>query len=210
VLFGEYFKMNSRYAAFNVSLLIVLCCTVGKTYAQQTNDDFKLQLKKSLNMKGAKPELMPMPKNQQLQIKPNKQNDEVLEVSPTTKLPSKYDRIQTLNPVSPEERVKIEMSYTNKDYNSQLARSSIDYSDGKVHAVPDARDIHQFTQNTRNDYGLGVYADEDSPEFMRKIRNKVTPVYRDIDLDPIRTIQRIKARNRQKKVDEILKAYNQK
>jgi len=202
--------MNNHFVVYKLFMLITLCSVTGNVYSQHTNNEFKLQLKKSLNGTNIKPELRQLPKSQPLQVRPLIEESEVLKVSPTTKLPSRYDNIQTLNPVSPEEIVNMNLRYTNKDYKSQLARSSIDYSDGKVHAIPDARSITQSAQYTRNDYGLGVYADEDSPEFMRKIRNKVTPIYRDIDLDPIRTIQRIKSRNRQKKVDVILKAYDQK
>ncbi|MDD2244010.1 MAG: hypothetical protein VB024_05145 [Dysgonamonadaceae bacterium] len=202
--------MNNHFVVHKLFILITLCSVTGNVYAQHTNDEFKLQLKKSLGGTITKPELNQLPKSKALQIRPLNEESEVLKVSPTTKLPTRYDKIQTINQVSPEEIVDIELNYTNKDYKSQLARTSIDYSDGKVQAIPDARSITQSAQYTRNDYGLGVYADEDSPEFMRKIRNKVTPIYRDLDLDPIRTIQRIKSRNRQKKVDVILKAYDQK
>ncbi|MDK2969355.1 MAG: hypothetical protein PWQ65_458, partial [Bacteroidota bacterium] len=134
------------------------------------------------------------------------QSSEVLKVSPTTKLPPRYDNVISNWPVTPEEIVKTEKDIAEKARipgSSQPDRAAIDYSDGKIHPFPDARSISQFTQHTRNDYDLGIYADEDSPEWMRTLRNFITPRYRDIDLDPVRNIQRYKARKHKEQVDKI-------
>lgn len=171
--------------------------------AQQVGDEFKKQLKQSLKS----PEIIirNTPKYSSLEIEQNP--TEKLQVSPTTQLPSIYNHLKG-GYSDMIQRFKLDFTVTNKDLTSQLARTTIDYSDGKVHAIPDARSIMQMTNYTRNDFGLGFYADEDSPEWLKKLRNKFTPQYRNIDLDPIRTIQAIKARKRKEAVDKILKAYN--
>lgn len=170
--------------------------------AQQIGDEFKKQLKQSLKS----PEIIirNTPKYSPLEIEQNP--TEKLQVSPTTQLPSIYNHLKG-EYSDMVQRFKPDFTVTGKDLTSHLARSAIDYSDGKVHAIPDARSITQMTNYTRNDFGLGFYADEDSPEWMKKLRNILTPQYRNIDLDPVRTIQAIKARKRKEAVDKILKAY---
>jgi len=42
---------------------------------------------------------------------------------------------------------------------------------------------------------------------MRTMRNFITPRYRDIDLDPVRNIQRYKAKKHKEQVDKIKRAY---
>ncbi len=179
-----------------------IATTLSKSYAQEFNDELKKKLRQSLDV----PDRQPPHRHQAINITP-KENQEVLKVSPTTKLPTKFDRIELLEPIPPEQRVHIELEVTNIDTKSQLARSAINYSNGRVHAIPDARSISQSAQYTRNDYGVGFYADEDSPDWLRKLRNKHTPQYRDIDLDPVRYFQRLKAKKRKEQVDRIKKVY---
>lgn len=154
--------------------------------AQEFNDEMKKKLRESLIMPEQKP-LQHEPQKS-IQLFPH-QNKEVLKVSPSTKLPTRFDRFQTLYP--PEDyEVNLSFSVTNQNNKSQVDRSKIDYSKGKPDPVPDARSITQWAQNTRGDYGTGV----------------AIPVG---DIDPVRAIQRYKARKRKEKVDMILKAYGQ-
>ena len=165
----------------------------------------KKKLRESLIMPETKP-LQPQPQKP-IQLRPN-QNDEVLKVSPTTKLPTRLDRIQILHHPEEKYEIRLNLSYTNASKN-QLERSKIDYSQGKVNLVPDARSITQWVQYTRGDYGLGFYVDDDAADWVKTVRNVTTPPYSGFDLDPVRAIQRYKARKRQEKVDRILKAYGQ-
>ena len=175
-------------------------------HAQYTGDDFKRSLKNSIHAadnQSVESEL----KYQLFQVRQN--SNDVLQVSPTTKLPSKFDKIELNEPILPIDRIHLDLNVTNINSESQLERSSIDYSDGKVHEIPDARSVSQSVQHTRNDYGLGVYADKDSPEWLMKLRNKTSCVYRDIDLDPIRFFRRLRAQKHKIQVDKIKKVYNQ-
>jgi hypothetical protein len=178
-----------------------------ETDAQQTNEDFKYRLKESIKNSG----LNSGPKLQyQNPQQSQNQNSGVLKVSPTTKLPTRYDNVISNWPVTPEEIAKTEKEIAEKARipgSSQPDRAAINYSDGKIHPVPDARSISQFTQHTRDDYDLGLYADDDSPEWMRSLRNYITPRYRNIDLDPVRNIQRYKAKKHKEQVDKIKQAY---
>lgn len=197
--------MNNHTSLYCFVLVATLFLVAENTHAQSINDEFKQKLKQSL--KSNDPHLKPELKHQPFQVQQDQKD--VLKVSPTTKLPSQFDKIELLEPLVPEQRIHINLNVTNIDTESQLARSSIDYSTGKVHEIPDSRSKLQWMQYTRNDYGLGIYADEDSPEWLRIIRNKTTPRYRNIDLDPIRYFQRRKARKHKEQVDKIKKVYEQ-
>lgn len=193
-------------------MLFFLCIAgsaVSKIWAQEFNDEMKKKLRQSLIVPEQKPlQYQPSP----IKIRPQ-QNQEVLKVSPTTKLPTVYDRAVTNQVVKPEEisRVEKEIGEIAKrvDDASQPARAAINYSDGKVHPIPDGASRLQWAQHTRNDYDLGIYTDESSAEWLVRLRNRITPRYRNIDLDPVRTIQNIKARKRKEKVNKIKKAYGQ-
>ncbi len=169
--------------------------------AQETSDAFKLELRESLLPPIEKSELKLHP----LRIKQWQNSDKPLTVSPNTKLPTKFDRIIIHDPALWKEKVKINLNVTNRDI-SQNGRSKIDYSNGKVHAIPDARSITQFCQHTTGD-PLGVYADSDSPPWLKFLRNHSNPQYQDIDLDPIRTLERHRAKKRKQKWEKIFKHY---
>lgn len=126
-------------------------------------------------------------KHQPLQIQ--QYEKEVLKISPDTKLPTIFNRIELLKPVMPEKEIHIEMEVTNLE-KSQVEKSKIDYSKGKLNAIPDARSIQQWIQYTGGSSGTGAS-------------------FNNLDLDPIRAIQRHNAKQRKKKVDKILKAYGQ-
>ena len=141
-----------------------------------------------------------------IKIRPQ-QNDEVLKVSPTTKLPTKFDRIEIMNPPEKYE-IHLNLNVTNTS-TSQIDRATIDYSTGKYNAVPDARSITQWVQYTRGDYGTGFYIGEGSADWLYQLRKITTPPYSGFDADPVRAIQNRKARKRKEKVDRIKKAYGQ-
>lgn len=120
------------------------------TKAQELNDEFKKKLRQSL--------LESEMKHSQQMHQPNQtkfqQTDEVLRVSPTTKLPTRLDRFLDV---------------------SQLKLKDINIDLGVTNA---------------------------------KIRYKIIPAQtKGSDFDPVRAIQRHKARKRQNKVDKIIKAY---
>ena len=184
----------------------VFLVAADNIHAQSIDDEFKRQLKQSLITDGpmGKPELKKDP------FKIRQDRKEVLKVSPTPKLPTQYDRVELLEPESPEEKIHLNLEYTNPK-TDQLSRSAYDYSTGKVIPIPDTNSKIQQGLNTRNDYGIGLYIDEESaPEWLRKIRNITTPGYSGFDVDPVRAIQRHKAAKRQEKINKILKVYDMK
>lgn len=120
------------------------------TKAQDMNDEFKKKLRQSL--------VKPNMKQSQQMHQPNqtkfRQNDEVLKVSPTTKLPTRLNRFIDISQLEVKE-IDIDLRVTN------------------------AKTIH-----------------------------KIIPAQtKGSDFDPVRAIQRHKARKRQDKVDKILKVY---
>ncbi|WP_294080925.1 hypothetical protein [Proteiniphilum sp. UBA5384] len=109
------------------SCLIPLCIVFGvialKLNAQDLNDEMKKRLRQSLippeNL-SVNPQFQYTP-----QILPN-QDNEVLKVSPTTKLPTKLDRIRILNP--PEKyKIYINTTVTNAPPINQLPAGSVRY-----------------------------------------------------------------------------------
>lgn len=202
----QYFMTNHGISIYYILLSVAFLLVTPLLHAQHTNDDFKRNLRKSLQAPEA-PNIKSELKYQPFQVQQN--NTEILEVSPTTKLPTRYDKVELHELIPPIEKLQIDLNVTNVDNRSQLGRSAIDYSDGKVHAIPDARSISQSVQHTRNDYGLGFYADDSSAEWLIKLRNRTSRVHRDIDLDPVRFFQRKKAEKHRKQVEKIKKVYNQ-
>ncbi len=175
--------MNASNYTGAILLIAILAVSTGNMQAQQAEKDgFKLKLKQSLrdNLHELNPEL----KYQRIEPKPLK--EEVLKVSPSTKLPTKFDRIETLNPSPPEERVHLNLNVTNLP-NDQVSKSSYDYSRGGVIPIPDPHSKSQWTQ-----YSSG------------------SGITKGFDADPVRAIQNIKARKRKEKIDRIKKAYEQK
>lgn len=141
--------------------------------AQEFNEEMKRKLRESL----ITPELNPSKqKIAPVELQPLQKQDEVLKVSPTTKLPTRFDRFELLQPISPEKQVHINLNVTN-------ALPLNVRSPGSVTPVFDGKQIH-----IRSNAG-----------------EVVKPSGR--DLDPVRAIQRHKARKRQEKVNKIIKAY---
>lgn len=191
-------------ATLSFLFCLLLICIATEANAQEFNDEMKRKLRESLitpDLNPSKQKIAPV------QIRPQQSNpDDVLKVSPTTKLPTRFDRIEILHPLPPEAELSISLDVTNIG-TSQADRSKIDYSTGKVQAVPDARSITQWVQNTRNDYGVGIHLEGDAPEWLKKIAKFINPNTKGIDIDPVRAVQRHKAKKRQEKVNNIIKAY---
>lgn len=190
-------KKQQTYCTF---LMMTFFCA-SSLFAQETSDAFKLKLRESLLPPNEKTELKHYP----IKIKQWQNNKKPLTVSPDTKLPTKFDRIKIYELLLPEEKINISLNVTNRNM-SQNERSGIDYSAGKVHPIPDARSITQFCQYTTGDL-LGVYADSNSPQWLKSLRNHSNPRYQDRDLDPIRMIERRKAAKRKQKWNMIFKHY---
>lgn len=153
--------------------------------AQEFNDEMKRNLRQSL--------LVPEQKRQQ-QLRPSleiapRYDKERLKISPTTKLPTKFDRIQLLHP--PEKyKIYINPTVTNPG-RYQSDKAAIDCSTGKYHAVPDAGSISQWIQYTGGNYATGSSSGKG------------------FDADPIRAVQNRKARKRKEAVRKIKKIYGQ-
>lgn len=133
---------------FLLSGIFMSVASIAK--AQEMNDEFKKQLRQSL--------LQPDMKHAQQMYQPNQtkfqQPDEVLRVSPTTKLPTRLDRFLDVNKLELKE-IDIDLGVTNA-----------------------------------------------------KTRHTIIPAQtKGNDFDPVRAIQRHKARKRQQKVDKIIKVY---
>lgn len=153
---------------------------VSELNAQEFNDEMKKKLRQSLIMPAQKPSQHKLQQPIKIQAQ---QNQEVLKISPTTKLPTKFDMIQILHP--PEEyEIHLDLNVTNVKRSPVTDKT--DYSTGKFTPIPDARSISQWTQYTGQGAGASINVG---------------------DIDPVRAVQRHKARKRKEKVDRIKKAY---
>ena len=120
------------------------------TKAQDMNDEFKKKLRQSL----LKPDMKHSQQMHQSNQTKLQQNDEVLRVSPTTRLPTRLDRFINISPLELK-KININLGVTNA-----------------------------------------------------KTTHKAIPAQTcGSDFDPVRAIQRHKARKRQEKVDKIIKVY---
>jgi hypothetical protein len=170
-------------------LLIVLLASIAlKLNAQDFNEEFRRRLRQEM----IQPEIRPLPQQQQptfnRPLPQQQQQQEILRVSPTTRLPTRYDRIQTIH--QPEQfRVNINLNYTNED-RSQVARSRIDYATGSFNPIPDSRSIAQQAQN-----GIGA---------SRGIGGGSINVG---TLDPVRAINNRRAGRRAARLDTILREF---
>lgn len=154
---------------FILSVLFLLMASV--TEAQEMKDEFKRQLRESLlNSEMESSQQMHQPRERRFH-----QRDEILRVSPTTKLPTRLDRILKIGKMK-EEEIQIDLNVAKRQPMNIRPRGSVKYEfDGKqMHIRSNAGEV-------------------------------VTPSGQ--DLDPVRAIQRHKARKRQQKVDKIMQAY---
>jgi hypothetical protein len=199
-------------------LLMALFASVAlKLNAQDFNEEFRRRLRQEM----IQPEIRPLPQQQQptfnRPLPQQPQQQEVLRVSPTTTLPTKYDRVQTVH--QPEQfRVNINLNYTNED-RSQVARSRIDYSTGTHNPIPNIRSTAQFVQNAgfspNSVMGGGgqtinnrnIYYDENSPEWVQKLGKRVNNRGTYDTLDPVRIINNRRARRRAARLDTILQEF---
>lgn len=111
----------------NASCLIPLCVVFGlivtELNAQDLNDEMKKRLRHSIILPEKQPEHTLLHHTPQLLPK---QDNDILKVSPFSKLPTKGDRIQLLHP--PEEyQIHIYTTVTNSTPINQLPRGSVRY-----------------------------------------------------------------------------------
>lgn len=123
-----------------------------------------------------------------IQLLPN-QKDEVLKVSPTTKLPTKFDRFILLNPVSPEEQINLHTDW--KNINPE-----------ETHILNEL-------------FGEGTYDPDiwdDAPRSVKKVKKILGIIFGGdgFEADPVRAYQARKAAKRQIKVNNVLNAYGMK
>lgn len=110
----------------NTSCLIIVCIIFGliavEVNAQDLQDEMKRRIRQSINTPEKQPGLQSLPLN--YRTKPAR--DEILKVSPFTRLPTRGDRIQILH--SPEEyEIHICMTVTNSTPINQLPPGSVRY-----------------------------------------------------------------------------------
>ncbi len=110
----------------NTSCLIIVCIIFGliavEVNAQDLRDEMKRRIRQSINTPEKQPGLQSLPLN--YRTKPAQ--DEILKVSPFTRLPTRGDRIQILH--SPEEyEIHICMTVTNSTPINQLPPGSVRY-----------------------------------------------------------------------------------
>lgn len=111
----------------NVSIFVPLCLFIGLFVAKVNAQDFNDEMKKSLRRSLITPEnrAKHYPQQQANQILP-KTNLDVLKVSPTTRLPTRSDRIQVLYP--PEKyKIHLNLQPTNSTPINQLPAGSVKY-----------------------------------------------------------------------------------
>lgn len=145
--------------------------------AQTVTDDFKKQLKQNIRKE--------IEFENQLKYKiiapVRNKEDQILSVSPNTKLPGRYDKFFDIPPMLIS---NISMVVTNSKKN---ILGENDYTVGKVLEVPNSQSIMQSAHYTK---GTGASIEVG-------------------DIDPVRAYQRYKARKRKAKVNRIKRAYGQ-
>ncbi|MDR1517282.1 MAG: hypothetical protein LBS52_04160 [Dysgonamonadaceae bacterium] len=195
--------MDNYKSTTIVLLMAIAIFSSQEMMSQQTGDDLKMKLRQSL--KSDFPNLKPELKYQPQQIETD--NDKVLKVSPTTKLPTKYDDLLNI-PLPPElKEIKINMNVTNR--NVGPVNKKFDYSTGKLNLIPDARSTYQFV-NSGTSSG---YTDGGAGSSIGGVSIGGTSSGAGFsisgDLDPVRAIQQYKRAKRQKKINRIKQAYGQ-
>jgi len=158
--------------SYSFVLSVLFISMISVTNAQEMKNELKRKLRESLlNSKMQR-------SNQQYPSQNNlHQNQDVLKVSPTTKLPTKLNRFLIIDNVK-ENEIHINLNVTNSIPINMRPPGSVKYEfDGKK-------------MHIRSNAGEMV-----KPSGY--------------DFDPVRAIQRHKARKRQEKIDKILKAYGE-
>lgn len=172
--------MKHDEVKYCILVAVIVLITSENMHAQTVTDDFKKQLKSNLRKE------INFERDFHYQaITPTlNEKDEILTVSPTTKLPNRYDKIFNIPPkLTPNICMKVTSSK-----NNMLGEN--DYFTGKVIAIPNSQSIMQSAHYTRGDKSEGL-----------SISN--------LDLDPVRAYQDYKARKRKVKVNRIKRAYGQ-
>lgn len=114
--------MNKYYCLISFCVFFGLFITELK--AQDFNDEMKKRLRQSIIMPEKLPEHQPLQRTPQLL--PEQDNNNVLKVSPFTKLPTRGDRIKILHPPD-EYKIHISTTVTNSAPINQLPRGSVRY-----------------------------------------------------------------------------------
>lgn len=104
-------------------MCIVFGLIVTELNAQDLNDEMKKRLRKSIMAPEKQPGRQPLQRASRLL--PEQDND-ILKVSPFTKLPTKGDRIQILHPLE-EYQIHINTTVTNSTPINQLPPGSVRY-----------------------------------------------------------------------------------
>ena len=123
--------MNTNRCSGIIIFAAMIAVSTQKSYAQEHETK---QLLRNAQREHFKTEMRP----QKIEIKPLQH--EVLKVSPFTKLPQKFDRIETLNSTPPETRVNLNISVTDQP------NGNYDYSREHIKPIPDPRSKAQWIQ----------------------------------------------------------------
>ena len=163
-------NLHSITHIFCVSILFIFTSSVTK--AQEMNDELKKKLRQSLLNSEMEPsQQMYQPNHRRFQ-----QEDEILRVSPTTKLPTKLDRFLNMGKMKEEEEEEVNSNVFKAQPMNIRPRGSVRY---------------EFNGNR-------MHIRSNAGEVVKPSGH---------DFDPVRAIQRYKAKKRQQKVDKIMKAY---
>lgn len=164
-------NINLHRNTYNFYLSIIFISMGSITMAQEMKDEFKRKLRES----PFNSEMQPSQHIHQPTLRRFHLRDEILRVSPTTKLPTRLDRILKIGKVKVKE-IQIDLNATKVQPMNIRPYGSVKYEfDGKQ-------------MHIRSNAGEVVNPSEQ-------------------DFDPVRAIQRHKARKRQRKVDEIIRIY---
>lgn len=163
--------------------IVLFVSVVSELQAQDFNEELRRQLREEM----VRPNIQPQHQQLPSQMRPHRQEQpEVLRVSPTTRLPTRFDRIQTLR--TPEELVPTINFDALREVRSQVDESVVDYSTGTFNPPLDPRSIAQFAQG-------GIGAD--------RILGGSGVVIDGLDFDPVRAIQARQHRRRQARLDAL-------
>jgi hypothetical protein len=179
--------MNIRFGCF--FLTAILASAVSKLNAQEFNEELGRQLIRQ----AIQPEIRHPQQLQPIQNQPKQQQQpEILRISPTTRLPSKYDRIQTLH--QPQEwQPNVSLHITNAPPINMRPPGSVDFVfDGRQMRI--VTTAGELVVPTGNDISRGEIRNVGGRDLRRPIiisrsanrRARQTQTIRfDIDIDEL-------------------------
>lgn len=190
-----------------ISLMIIMLCA-SRLDAQALNDEWKKKFREDI----AIPDTSTHPLQQQWSAKrplTQLQEQKVIKVSPSTRLPTRIDRIQLLNPppTDIEKIIDLRTTHTRK---SQVERNMTNYSSGKYIPIPDANSISQWCQHTGSGYDTKLKLNIDIAElapWIQEILRITAPFREGFDADIVRNIKENKEKKHRQKLKKILDAY---